>query len=460
MTDFPNSVYSPREKENRSGVVYDPTKKTVLFVDDINKLDDEVVSIETALLAGTALPSGVLTNGLIKSQRVNSADHFFEGLKIGDSFYRFFIDAYGSICFGGKGSEAPFHKFSKDSQNPEFLNYQNIKGPLSIFIIDSDTYADTEDAEATLTLRVKRAGNSEFLDIFNNHYTSSGDVLFGILLQKIQSGSYRDFLFGYYDSADTDPTNQIKRAERFYKISPNCPAGATTSRVRGQLYFRPPNGDDVASAHVHLGAGVGGDVVGSAPLKIDSGPLLTTPEDGAIEKYSGGLFFSNSLGRFPLVEKYLYARVVGLTSGNSAGGNITQNINSLPAGILNSIFSKIIIESCVSFGSASETKTFTISITDGTNTVNLLSTGFTTTATNQGGKIIVNLLRESATTCSFDATMHIGQGLSSGALVRFNTVNFGSLPTLDFSQPLTISIVAASATASNVVIRNYEVNLT
>jgi len=49
MADYPDSVYSPRTKENRSGVVYDAAKKSVIFVEDISKLDDEVVAIETEL---------------------------------------------------------------------------------------------------------------------------------------------------------------------------------------------------------------------------------------------------------------------------------------------------------------------------------------------------------------------------------------------------------------------------
>ena len=49
MTDYPNSIYAPRTKANRSGVVYDSTKQTVIFKEDIAKLDDEVVAIETDL---------------------------------------------------------------------------------------------------------------------------------------------------------------------------------------------------------------------------------------------------------------------------------------------------------------------------------------------------------------------------------------------------------------------------
>ncbi len=49
MADFPSSIYSPRARENKSGVAYDANKKTVIFVEDINKGDDETVAVETEL---------------------------------------------------------------------------------------------------------------------------------------------------------------------------------------------------------------------------------------------------------------------------------------------------------------------------------------------------------------------------------------------------------------------------
>ena len=47
--NYPNSIYSPRTKENKSGVVYDPTKKTIGYAEDVVNLDNEVVGIETEL---------------------------------------------------------------------------------------------------------------------------------------------------------------------------------------------------------------------------------------------------------------------------------------------------------------------------------------------------------------------------------------------------------------------------
>ena len=49
MANYPTGVYTPRTRINKSGVVYDPTKQNVLFVEDVNKTDDEVVAIETEL---------------------------------------------------------------------------------------------------------------------------------------------------------------------------------------------------------------------------------------------------------------------------------------------------------------------------------------------------------------------------------------------------------------------------
>ncbi len=50
MATFPDGVYSPRTKENKSGVEYDATKRKILFSEDFSLLDAEVVAIEDFLL--------------------------------------------------------------------------------------------------------------------------------------------------------------------------------------------------------------------------------------------------------------------------------------------------------------------------------------------------------------------------------------------------------------------------
>jgi len=50
MSNYPTSIYSPRTKANRPGVTYTPAKTTVGYAEDVTKLDDEVVAIETDLI--------------------------------------------------------------------------------------------------------------------------------------------------------------------------------------------------------------------------------------------------------------------------------------------------------------------------------------------------------------------------------------------------------------------------
>lgn len=59
MADYPTGVYSPRTKANKAGVVYDAGKTTVGYAEDIQKLDAEVVAIETELGAS---PKGDYTD--------------------------------------------------------------------------------------------------------------------------------------------------------------------------------------------------------------------------------------------------------------------------------------------------------------------------------------------------------------------------------------------------------------
>ena len=49
MANYPASIFSPRTKANRNGVVYDSLKETVIFAEDMQADDNEIVAIETEL---------------------------------------------------------------------------------------------------------------------------------------------------------------------------------------------------------------------------------------------------------------------------------------------------------------------------------------------------------------------------------------------------------------------------
>jgi len=46
---FPAGVYSPRTKANKTGVVYSASKATLIYAEDIQALDAEIVAVETEL---------------------------------------------------------------------------------------------------------------------------------------------------------------------------------------------------------------------------------------------------------------------------------------------------------------------------------------------------------------------------------------------------------------------------
>ena len=49
MSSYPATIFSPRERENWPGIIYNPDKKTLGFAEDFNLSDDEIVAIETVL---------------------------------------------------------------------------------------------------------------------------------------------------------------------------------------------------------------------------------------------------------------------------------------------------------------------------------------------------------------------------------------------------------------------------
>ncbi len=40
---------TPRDHENKSGITFDDTKKKVVYAEDLEKLENEIVAIQTAL---------------------------------------------------------------------------------------------------------------------------------------------------------------------------------------------------------------------------------------------------------------------------------------------------------------------------------------------------------------------------------------------------------------------------
>lgn len=50
MAQFPSSTFSPREKENLAGVVYNPSNKKICYVEDIQSIENEVIAMQNYTL--------------------------------------------------------------------------------------------------------------------------------------------------------------------------------------------------------------------------------------------------------------------------------------------------------------------------------------------------------------------------------------------------------------------------
>jgi len=49
MADYPSGIFDPRTKENADGVEYDAEETTIVFAEDVNESDAEIVAIQTEL---------------------------------------------------------------------------------------------------------------------------------------------------------------------------------------------------------------------------------------------------------------------------------------------------------------------------------------------------------------------------------------------------------------------------
>lgn len=57
MATFPAGTYAPRTVENKTGIVYDAAKTKILFAEDINKANDEIVALQTFTRLPGAAPA-------------------------------------------------------------------------------------------------------------------------------------------------------------------------------------------------------------------------------------------------------------------------------------------------------------------------------------------------------------------------------------------------------------------
>lgn len=207
------------------GDVFGPESSTDNAIVRFDGTTGKLIKNSTAILDNSG---NISTDGYFKSTQTATSDNFYEGWLVGDTFPRSYMEGFGSLYFGGLGNARAPLLLRHDQFNTQFANITNIDGPATILIADSDvSNPGGPNAEATFTGRViTGGGGAEFIDWFNNHYSTNGDIMYGILAQRIDPGEYRNFIMSYTDLAVSDPAGQVKNGESFYTITPTIAVGS------------------------------------------------------------------------------------------------------------------------------------------------------------------------------------------------------------------------------------------
>ncbi len=200
MTDYPGSVYSPRTKANKAGVVYDASKTTIGFAEDITKLDDEVVAIETEL--------GTNPKGIYASVKANLMALWVAIANAVDDFLDL-SDTPGS--YSGQGGKAVLVNVGENAL--EFgeagaaigglygINVETLTGAKTL-TPDTDEiyqYLDTNGSHRNITLATVGAeAGDRFVVRHNGTWTTGVRLVIkqaAITLDYIYAGGIKEFIF-------------------------------------------------------------------------------------------------------------------------------------------------------------------------------------------------------------------------------------------------------------------------
>jgi len=150
MAEFPSSIYAPRTKANQPGVVYDETKQTVGFAEDVSYLDAEVVAIET------------LFGKNDDAQTVPVAGAVLKGKASGKSKWstELFIDINGNV---GIGTTTPGAKlYVTDTATP--IIFERVAAGnganANTMLLQRDNASAVVNDKTSLTFRLKDTGGN------------------------------------------------------------------------------------------------------------------------------------------------------------------------------------------------------------------------------------------------------------------------------------------------------------
>jgi len=211
MANYPNSIYSPRTKANKDGVVYDPTKQTVGYAEDVNYLDDEVVAVETLLGTNEDLQVQPIAGAVLKGKASGKSKWSTE----------IFIDPSGNV---GIGEVAPGAKLSVSGGMAVGSSYDTTSVSDGNLIISGNVGIGTTEPTRELEIPKTEVGDDVEIRLRNNDNTNAASGVRMILSTGGANAGDPKIYFAndvneWYIGLDNSDNDKLK-------ISYNAPLGS------------------------------------------------------------------------------------------------------------------------------------------------------------------------------------------------------------------------------------------
>lgn len=231
MADYPTAIYSPRTKENKAGITYDAAKTTIGFAEDIVKLDDEVVAIETELGSN---PKGSFDD--VKTRLDNLVPYTGATKNI-------YLNTDSLKLFFGAGNDASIYY----NGNHMYINPKEVGS--GYLYVSGDLRPD-----AMTVAYYSIAGTGAYIHLYNQRYAGTkGVVMYGYTPGRsrvtIGQKGYKDATFTL--AADEDSDN-LRIRRKWDGASTYSEAGALLKLERVITNMTAENGNYIEADDVFV----------------------------------------------------------------------------------------------------------------------------------------------------------------------------------------------------------------
>ena len=315
-----NSYIDGTDNLNKSGrIIWQPNTMTGWNKDYINNLSGSGYQLYWIRLITTSI---FITAPIAKNVSIGDDKRFSVYNSFDDYRPDFYIDSSGRVNIGG-GTITGNNKFQV---NPS-------QGLSTACVCDSDSYVEFDSENSSLSmLKLKVASNDTcgtILDFSRTRGTldtplsmETNDSI-GKIIFRGRVGTASGVSAAIQTQYTGDGSTTRKADLIFGTACGNCTASAT-EKVRITSSGTTGFGVTAPTAIAHLKAGT----TSIAPLKFNSGSLLSSPQAGAVE-FCGNNFYGTTTGdtrkTFAFLESPIFSGNVSMPSGTTFIGGLSTN---------------------------------------------------------------------------------------------------------------------------------------